>query len=248
MNSSTPTSPSSGPALSRWFAAALLVASLAFPACSDPVEEDAAPDDCPSWCAWKESCAPLLARLDCVERCESLPDEDLVASYGACAAAASCDTINVLHCEAHPPDLALVQSCLTTHPEGVSPQDEAPPTTIARPEATLNNGNNNAAPPEVGSMADLQAECEADGGTGCGLETWLGADAATCIAQAAGMEDGVEAPRLTIDYVPLPLGRVTWTVESTLEARDDGYRSGRRYGIDASEGKLLTRSGWLGTP
>ncbi len=102
--------------------------------------------------------------------------------------------------------------------------------------------------PEYGyggvDVASVQQACELGGGTGCGADRYISAEAARCIAEG---HDGANPDVLPAGNAPWVLWlafdsdwrRPVWTVAATL-ASD----SGEIWTLDAASGEILARELW----
>lgn len=100
-------------------------------------------------------------------------------------------------------------------------------------------------PCESPTVADIEDECDAAGHP-CGGTILVGRDAAVCIAEAEGVElglDGLHADLIFNHGFNLPI----WSVSNVTEI--DGYESsGESLSIDAATGEVLMRSQWMAMP
>lgn len=102
------------------------------------------------------------------------------------------------------------------------------------------------APCEPPTVADIEAQCEAEGAP-CADTIVVGHDAALCIAAREGLAEGLDGLHADLLFNSR-FGAPIWAVSNVLE--DAGYEgsSGESVSISAETGELLERSSWDASP
>jgi hypothetical protein len=135
-------------------------------------------------------------------------------------------------------------ACQATYPPGTDPVAPADVVTQTSAHCSADTGECQAMPP-CGSLA----------GKVCDASKFMTADAAICIARAAGLVPGLEPASAGLVY-NVGFRRVAWSVMNVLydpahPARADGDGSGRGgqlFLIDAVDGVVLEAALWTETP
>ena len=195
-------------------------------------------EGCPLFCDWFTAC---IEGVDDVESCANYCVEMSAAgtfpyvlnNVVTCTRGAGCSEEEVGRCLSSPPPLSTLAACLEAHPEGVEADDLA---AVAAP------GSSSEGP----TMADIAATCRAAGATGCEPASWIGKDAAVCIATEAGFEQGVRPWDIIVTFDPRS-DRPTWVMWNTTEMEGDASQ-GFLIFIDAGTGEVLTKSHWSVQP
>lgn len=91
------------------------------------------------------------------------------------------------------------------------------------------------------TRADVEAQC-ADAGAPCDGTIAVGHDAAVCVAQEAGLADGLSGLRATLLYHN-GYQRPVWNVQNTL-VDQSGSSSGEAVTVDAATGDALETTQW----
>lgn len=114
---------------------------------------------------------------------------------------------------------------------------------ISCPVSAEDTGGSGDCPPPT--IDDLEAQCD-EAGSPCADTIVVTRDAAECIAQADGMEEGLEGRYADLIFnhaFNLPI----WAVSNVLTS-EGAEASGDGLSIDAATGEILERSQWQRMP
>lgn len=95
-------------------------------------------------------------------------------------------------------------------------------------------------------LAAIESECLAEGGSDCAAEDYISEDAALCLAEVYGLEEGIEPWSADLvfhhgDMVP------RWNVDAVL-ASTGASQEGRGVAIAAATGDLVESYSWDAQP
>jgi hypothetical protein len=103
-----------------------------------------------------------------------------------------------------------------------------------------------APPCDPPTVADLEAQCAAEGFP-CDDTIVVGRDAAVCLAEAEGLEVGIDGLHADLIYHS-GHQRPIWSVSNVLTQETDGASSGETASLDAASGELLDLLEWQAVP
>ncbi|MCA9708378.1 MAG: hypothetical protein KDK70_21190 [Myxococcales bacterium] len=114
-------------------------------------------------------------------------------------------------------------------------------------EAPCASGPPGSPPTECPAVTpqSIAEQCEADGAA-CDADAFITRDAAVCIAEADGLEEGLGPWEVQLVYQYGEVHRPVWSVSNTtLDDPSDCRKSGHTRTIDAETGEVLQSSSWM---
>jgi hypothetical protein len=135
-------------------------------------------------------------------------------------------------------DEGVRSGCIIENPPPV-PFDVGDVEGVAQPAPVPNGTPIVQQPP---TAADIAEDCRSSGGSGCDEGRFISKDAATCLAQASELAEGIRDWRVSLGYYSNHQ-RVGWGIITVRESTPDGYW-GEALVLDATTGEELARTSY----
>ncbi|GDX79175.1 hypothetical protein LBMAG42_09860 [Deltaproteobacteria bacterium] len=97
-------------------------------------------------------------------------------------------------------------------------------------------------------LAAIESECERAGAGDCDTDTFIGVDAALCIASSHELDDGISGLNASLKFHALYERPVWYVTNVEEEDTTTGAAAGSGVVIDAVSGALLEETGWGASP